>query len=144
NSVIVPPVKEDRQRVWFSYQGNPSTNLNIKSLVRWQNDDGVVHDFFPGEYRQDPQPDTFVEVNKFWKNFSLDVLTQPRLNEFYETVERLPDVRLNGFRQQLGPTPLYYESESTAGYYRRMFAETNGVVAGANFEAARADTYQQL
>ncbi len=137
------PVFENRQRVYFSYQANPFTNLNVKSLVRYQNDIGVLHDFFPSEYRQNPQPDSFVEVNKFWQNFSLDVLTRPRVNDFYETVERLPDVRLNGFRQQLGDTPLYYESESTVGYYRRLFAETNGPVT-PYFEAARADTYHQI
>jgi LPS-assembly protein len=55
----------------------------------------------------------------------------------------LPDVRLTGFRQQLGETPVYYESESSAGYYRRRFAETNGPMPG-DFSAARADTFHQL
>jgi hypothetical protein len=82
-------------------------------------------------------------VNKFWQNFSLDMLTRPRINDFYETVERLPEVRLSGFRQQLGTTPVYYESESSAGYYERLFAETNGLPQ-PNYAAARADTYQQL
>jgi LPS-assembly protein len=145
------PVFENRQRVYFNYQANPATNFTLKSIVRYQNDIGVVHDFFESEYRQNPQPDTFVEANKFWRNFSLDVLTRPRINDFYETVERLPDVRLTGFRQQLGPTPFYYESESSAGYYRRMFGvtnaaliDTNTFVPGTNYYAARADTYQQI
>src|ERR1041385_4284950 len=142
-NAIAPVVREDRQRVYFSYQANPFTNFNFKSLVRYQNDAGFIHDFFPGEYRRDPQPDTFVEANKFWNNFSLDLLTRPRLNPFYETVERLPDVRLSGFRQQLGELPFYYESESSAGWYRRLFAETNGPTP-PHFEAARADTYHQI
>ena len=37
-------------------------------------------------------------------------------------VERLPDLKLTGLRQQLGPTPLYYESESSLGYFEREFA----------------------
>jgi lipopolysaccharide assembly outer membrane protein LptD (OstA) len=142
---INSPLRNDRQRVYFSYQANPATNLNVKSLVRYQNDAGVVKDFFPGEYRQDPQPNTFVEVNKFWQNFSLDVLAQPRLNDFYETVERLPDVRLTGFRQQLWETPVYYQSESSVGYFQRLFAETNGAPSpNPNYAATRADTYHQL
>jgi len=55
----------------------------------------------------------------------------------------LPEVRLTGFRQQLGSLPLYYESESSAGYYRRQFAETNGPVPPF-FQADRADTFQQI
>ncbi|HET7624025.1 MAG TPA: LPS assembly protein LptD [Verrucomicrobiae bacterium] len=141
---LIAPVGNDRQRLIFSYQANPFTNFNVKALARYQSDIGVTHDFFESEYRHDPQPDTFVEANKFWDNFSLDVLAQPRVNNFYETVERLPDVRLTGFRQQIGATPLFYQSENSVGYYRRLFAETNNAPNGLSFEAARADTYHQI
>jgi lipopolysaccharide assembly outer membrane protein LptD (OstA) len=143
-NLLHAPVLENRQRLHFSYQANPADDLNVKALVRYQNDIGVIRDFFESEYRRDPQPNTFLEVNKFWRNFSLDVLAQPRINDFLETVERLPDVRLTGFRQQIGRTPIYYESETSAGYYRRLFPETNLAPAGLNYEAARADTYHQV
>ena len=136
---------DDRYRLNVGYDAHPFTNLNVKGVARYQSDELVLHDFFEGEYRQNPQPNTFFEVNKLWNDFSLDLYAQPRLNEFFETVERLPDVRLTGFRQQLGATPLYYESESSAGYYRRRFAEiTNSLPGTNNFSAARADTYHQL
>jgi lipopolysaccharide assembly outer membrane protein LptD (OstA) len=141
------PIPENRQRVWFSYQANPATNLYAKALVRYESDLAVVRDFFEGEYRLDPQPDSYFELNKFWQNFSLDAFVHPRVNNFLETVESLPDIRLTGYRQQLGATPFYYESESSAGYYRRLFAEnagTNGPPPGLNYEAARADTYHQV
>jgi lipopolysaccharide assembly outer membrane protein LptD (OstA) len=137
-------IPENRQRVYFSYQNSPLTNLYLKSLVRYESDGRMVRDFFEGEYRHNPQPNTFVEVNRFWDNFNLDVYFQPRVNDFLETVERLPDVKLTGYRQQLWSTPVYYESESSAGYYRRMFADTNGPPTGLDYSAARADTYQQL
>jgi len=138
------PVYENRQRLNFSYQAMPYTNLEVRALVRYQSDAGVVRDFFEGDYRKDPQPSTFIEADKLSRNFSLDVLTQPRVNDFYETVERLPDVRLTGFQQQLGRLPVYYESESSAGYYRRLFADTNAFLSSSNYEAGRADTYHQL
>jgi LPS-assembly protein len=138
------PVYENRQRLNFSYQAMPYTNLEVRALVRYQSDAGVVRDFFEGDYRKDPQPSTFIEADKLSRNFSLDVLTQPRVNDFYETVERLPDVRLTGFQQQLGRLPVYYESESSVGYYRRLFADTNAFLSSSNYEAGRADTYHQL
>ncbi len=134
----------NRQRVNFSYQANPATNLSIISQVRYQGDTNIIREFYEREYRQNPQPSTFVEVNKFWQNFSLDTYVQPRVNDFLETVERLPDVRLTGYRQQVAESPVYYESESSAGYYRRLFVETNSLVPTPDFEAARADTYHQL
>lgn len=138
------PNPDNRQRFQFSYDATPWTNLNLKSQVRYQSDEKVLADFFEGDYRRNPQPTTFFEVNKLWDNFSLDVLTQPRVNNFYDTVESLPDVKLSAFRQQLGNSPVFYESESSAGYYRRLFAETNNVSSGLDFEGSRADTLHQL
>jgi len=138
-------IPDDRYRFKLGYNATPFTNLNLKGVANYQSDELVLHDFFEGDYRQDPQPKTFAEITKLWDNFSLDVYAQPRLNDFFETVERLPDVRLTSFRQQLGPTPLYYESVSSAGYYRRRFAESTNSFNGTNdFSAARADTYHQL
>jgi LPS-assembly protein len=141
------PIGEDRQRVWFSYDANPATNLYLKSMVRYESDLAVVRDFFEPEYRRDPQPNTFFEAHKFWQNFSLDAYMQPRLNEFLQTVERLPDIRVTGYRQQLGESPFYYESETSAGYYRLRFAENAGLYGpppGLNYEAGRADTFHQI
>jgi len=137
-------IPDNRHRFAFAYDAMPWTNLNLKAQVNYQSDPLLLHDFFESEYRHNPQPRTFVEANKVWDNFSLDVFAQPRVNDFFETVESLPDVKLTGFRQQIGASPLYYESESSMGYYRRKLAETNSVSTGMDFEAARADTYHQI
>jgi LPS-assembly protein len=143
-------IPENRQRFYFAWQATPFTNLNVKALVNYQSDPLVLHDFFEGDYTANPQPDTFVEVNKYWENWSLDAETTPRINNFFDQVERLPDVKLTGFRQQVFDTPIYYESESSAGYYRQVFANTNEQLyvntngPFANYSAARADTYHQL
>lgn len=140
------PVPENRQRFYLGYQATPATNLNVKAQVNYQSDPFVLHDFFEGEYHINPQPNTFVEVNQYWQNWSLDALSTPRINDFFDQVERLPDIRLTGFRQEVFNTPVYYESQSSAGYYRKFFADTNGVVANLNapYSAARADTYHQF
>ncbi|HEX7577361.1 MAG TPA: hypothetical protein VF430_04920, partial [Verrucomicrobiae bacterium] len=143
------PIPKNRQRFYFGWQATPATNLNVKALVNYQTDPLVLHDFFEGDYTADPQPNTFIEVNKYWRNWNLDVETTPRVNNFFDQVERLPDVKLTGWRQQVFDTPVFYESESSAGYYRRMLAATNSLFAGTNgpnfdYAAARADTFQQL
>jgi LPS-assembly protein len=142
---VKSPVYHNRQRLDFTYLANPYTNVEVRAQALYQSDEGVVRDYFEGEYRKNPQPNTFIEADKLWSNFSLDVLTEPRVNPWLETVERLPDVRLSGFQQQLGSTPIYYESESSVGYYRRLFPETNGIDADQlTYAAGRADTYHQL
>jgi lipopolysaccharide assembly outer membrane protein LptD (OstA) len=137
-------IPNNRQRIDFSYLSSPATNLEFRAVARYQGDSNMVREFFESEYRHDPQPDSYFEANKFWQNFSLDEYTQPRANDFLDTVERLPEVRLTGFRQEIGSLPLYYESQSSVGYYRRLFIETNDVPNGTNYAAARADTFHQM
>ncbi|MGD1089867.1 MAG: hypothetical protein ABR955_14265 [Verrucomicrobiota bacterium] len=143
-------IPENRQRFYFTYQATPFTNLNVKALVNYQSDPLVLHDFFENEYTQNPQPNTFTEVNRYWENWSLDAEATPRLNNYFDQVERLPDVQLTGFRQQLFNTPVYYENQSSVGYYRQFFADTNELLfTNANdtlpgYSAARADTFHQL
>ncbi len=143
------PMPENRQRFFLGYQAAPFTNLNVKALVNYQSDPLVLHDFFEGDFIANPQPNTFIEVNQYWENWSLDAETTPRINNFFDQVERLPDVKLTGFRQQVFDTPVYYESESSAGYYQLFFAATNNNLFSATnsplpYSAARADTFHQL
>ncbi|MBA4149754.1 MAG: LPS-assembly protein LptD [Verrucomicrobia bacterium] len=136
------PIPTNRQRVKFAHIVRPETNLTVKAIVNYQSDPFIIRDFFESEYRANVQPRTFVEMNRFWDNWMLDILVQPQVNDFFETVERLPDVKLNGLRQQIGETPLFYESESSLGYYQRKFASTS--LAQPDFSAFRGDTYHQV
>jgi lipopolysaccharide assembly outer membrane protein LptD (OstA) len=142
------PIGSDRQRAFFTHFAEPITNLTARLAVRYQSDARITHDFFESEYRENVQPSSFLEVNQLWSNVSVDLLAHPQVNPFFETVERLPDVKVTAFRQQIGPTPIYYESESSAGYYRRSFADgtTNSFPFGMtnDYAAARADTFHQL
>ena len=56
------PIPANRQHVYFAYQATPFTNLNVKALVNYQTDPLLLHDYFEGDYIDNPQPDTFVEV----------------------------------------------------------------------------------
>jgi lipopolysaccharide assembly outer membrane protein LptD (OstA) len=143
-----PAIDDDRQRLWLTHQGTLRTNLSLKAALRYQSDSQIVRDFFESEYRENTQPSTFIELNQLWSNWSLNLLGQAQVNEFQETVERLPDLKLSGLRQQVGSTPLFYESESSFGYYQRRFADvdTNSLeyIDTNHFAAVRGDTYHQV
>jgi LPS-assembly protein len=143
DGIPVPHLGESRQRMSFAYLSPPETNFSAKIIANYQSDPLVIRDFFEGEYRGNVEPASFAEANQLWPNFTLDVMAQPRLVNFFETTERLPDVRLTGLDQQVGATPLFYQSESSIGYFRRDFSDTN-IPPNTNYSATRADTFQQL
>ncbi len=141
-------IPQNRQVLKFTWMDTPATNLNLKALVNYQSDPLVMHDFREGDYAENPQPSSFIEANKYWNNWSLDALTTPRINSYFSQVERLPDVRLTGFQQQVLDTPVYYDSVSSAGWYRQFDANTNSNYSsnnGTNINTAtRVDTYHQF
>jgi len=141
-------IPENRQRFKLTWQATPATNLNVKALVNYQSDPLLLHDFFEGEYTANPQPNTSVEVEKYTDNWSLDALATPRVNSFFNQINRLPDVKLTGFRQQVFNTPVYYDSESSAGWYQSFVTTTNGYYPTTNGyyadSATRVDTYHQV
>jgi LPS-assembly protein len=130
----------ERHRIDFTYRADIRTNMTVKARLREQSDPFIIRDFFEWEYRNNTQPNSFVEFEYLWDNFSLSALAMPRVNDFFERVERLPDVKFTGLRQQLGNTPLYYEGESTAGYFKHEFRDNNQ----PSFAAWRVDTYHQV
>jgi hypothetical protein len=133
-------VAADRFRVRFEHAVTLRTNFTAKVAVRHAGDRYVERDFFESEYRENVQPRTFVEAQQAWRNLTLNVLAAPRLNDFFETVERLPDVRLRAHRLRLGQSPLYYESAQSVACLRRRFAYD----VEPEYEAFRADTLQQV
>jgi len=166
DGIPAPHLGENRQRGQFFYEDYAVSNFSAKVVANYQSDPLVIRDFYINEYNKNVEPASFAEANKLWHNWVLDGTFQPRLVNFFETVERLPDLKLTGLRQELGDTPIYYESESSVGYFKRAFSETNvpvpytnysllpsglgysvfeGTMGGyPNYQAARADTFHQF
>lgn len=162
----VPHLGENRQRAAFTYFVQPLTNLSVKVAANYQSDPLVLRDFFEGEFNTNIEPATTAEATQLWPNYTLDLLLQPRLVNFFETVERLPDLKLSGARTEIGDSPLYYENESSIGYFKRAFSDTNSLYyltnftlnpagvqlatsrttngAPSDYSATRADTFQQF
>lgn len=134
------PVDEDRHRLWYLHKLSLTNDLTAKLAVRYQSDPMFLHDFFEREFQRNVQPSSFFEVNKQFRNWSVDAIAQPQLVNAFETVERLPDLRLTGYRQRLGESPFYYDSDSSFGWYQRRFADN----LTPDYSAWRGDTYHQL
>lgn len=135
------PIDRQRDRIRFHHQVTLRPDLTATAVVGRQSDPWVTRDFFEDEFRSNPMPGTHLEVQQAWPDFTLNALTRLQVNDFFETVERLPDVRLSAHRQELGHSGLFYESETSAGWFRRRFA--NGHPDG-DFSAFRGDSLHQV
>lgn len=135
------PIDDDRHRISFHHQVQLRPGLTGTAVVRQQSDRWVLRDFFEDEFRRNPLPDSFFEIQQAWPDFTLNTLARVQVNDTFETVERLPDVRLSAHRQELGHSGLFYEGENSLGWFRHRHAEpalTN------DYSAFRADSLHQI
>lgn len=140
NTITGEMIPEDRYLAEFSHRLNWRTNFTGRLLYNQQSDAEVAKDFFESKYRANPQPQSHLYLNQSWRDHSLDILVHPQFNPFFETVERLPDVKFSSFRQPIPGTPFFYEGETSGAYLRRRFAKPETY----DFSAFRGDTFHQV
>ena len=130
----------------FSYLATPAPIWTSRSVVRYQSDTNVVPEFFEREYRQDPQPNTFFEANRYLAEFQRRYLRSAAREQFPR------NGRAAARRAADGPPPAvvgYPRSITRARARPAIIGGTSpgpptACPPGPNYEAARADTYHKL
>lgn len=93
--------------------------LDFRANFEIQSDYYVKRDFFEDIFNIDPQPASYAALEQQFDNFSTAIYVQPKVNSFYTTVEKLPEVRMDVPRQQILNSNFYYQGD-TSGEQLRM------------------------
>jgi len=139
-----------KQRNYFSNNHNLSFSANLN---KWS-DPYVTEDFFQREFAKEVQPDNTLDLNYYDPNYTAGVMSRLQVNDFFQTVERLPEGYFNLKRQRIFGTRLMYQTETTFSYLKQAFANQsqnyNALLPTQNnfsipdYEAGRLDTYHQI
>ena len=106
-------------------------------------------EFFSDAASAYPQPITFGALEYQGDDFSTSLYARARVNDFYTTVEKLPEFSLNIPRRELFKN-IYYQGDMTLGYYKmnwRKFDKdrtTGNLVDPENYESGRLDSLHFL
>jgi len=119
------PIDRERDLAQWQHRLSTTNGFTATANINLESDEYLRRDFFENRYRDNVQPSSFIELDKKWTNYELNLLLQPRVNDFYETVQRLPDLRLSGTRHRLGDTPIFYDTESSLAYLNRRYANNS-------------------
>ncbi len=119
--------------------------LDFRGVFERQSDYYFRRDFFRSRYNADPQPATFAALEQQFDNFSVAAYARIRANDFYTTVEKLPEIRFDAQRQEIMNTGLYYQGDLSAAYMRMKWIEFDKPPRGGgsllrDYEAFRLDT----
>ena len=117
-------------------------DLSLTVDLNRQGDADVYDDFFNREFSRNREPDSVVDVTKRGENYTVSALVRPQLNNFFAEVERLPEFKWAVNRLRIGATPVFYEGESSAGYYKNGAGKTGDPLFDGS--AVRVDSFHQL
>lgn len=139
-----PPNKDvdsDRYRIRFedSHMFTPKDTVLIRA--HYLSDTDILEDFGEDEFRQERQPDNYISYAHREYNYTVNGVVRSRLNDFYNSVNRLPEVSLDVFRQPIKESPFFYESLTSASFLQREFEESSGL---DSLESFRFDTVHGL
>ena len=117
-SLAREPVPVDRYRVSLQDRTYLSENIYSSININKLSDARFLQDFFPGEFRTDPNPDNIIGLTKWDEDYTLSLTGRKTLNRFFDFTERLPELAFDGkIRPIFGDSGLYYVGQTSVGYY---------------------------
>ncbi len=136
-------VTSTRYRFLLQQKTKFKDGLSLTVQQEKLSDPHVTEDFFENEYRNDRQPDSYLEAVQYNENFTISVFARDQVNGFYQTVERLPELKVESKRFKLYDN-LEYQSEYSVANLKRDFGDVKDGSFNSEFSAYRWDTLQQL
>lgn len=143
------PVRPNESRYRFSYRNHSklADDIYARADINIWSDRHVTEDFFRDEFREEREPDNFVEALYYDPNFTVSFLARFQMNRLFSPPEQKPGVTLEFKRQDFLGTFLSYESESSVVNFSQDFDRDVGVVNGIPqpivYDSVRYDTFHQ-
>jgi LPS-assembly protein len=146
------PISAGRYRLSYESRTWITDDLSLVSEFNKLSDQYFLQDFYPNIFAYDPQPDTYFELVKRGEAYTLTAQARIQVDNFQETVERLPELSWEVARTPLFNGPIFYEATNSASWLHRAFAAPTGnesidLQAGAlnpDYDVFRFDTFHQF
>jgi len=135
------PTGSDRYRIKYDQRLSISEFLYAKVRIDKLSDQYVLEDFFQNEFALNPQPESYAAITQRGTNYTGTLLGQFQVNEFDDTVERLPEFTFETARTPWFGLPVFYESQTSAGFLRQNFAENTTLIP--DYSTFRVDSFHQ-
>ena len=139
-------VDSQRYRIKLTDREQINRETYFATKLNWLSDPLITRDFFNKDYKDEANPENYAVVQNSAEDHAASLRVDHRLNDFYTTVNRVPELTYDQYRSRLGDSPFYFESQNNLAFLEMQNAETNlpPVLRGNNYHSGRFDTYNQL
>lgn len=134
-------VEEERYRLRLAHVQQFTDRDSLYTEANYLSDPYILKDFFRAEYRDSVQPENRLTLTHRDDNYIAALQINKRLNDFYENVDRVPELTLDLPRQQVFDSNFYYESRNSAAYLERVYPEGSDY---EDYDAFRFDSGHTL
>jgi LPS-assembly protein len=134
-------IDNNRHRIRLRHRYEPSTHNYALLQAYHLSDTDVQEDFFGREYSRGAQPENYFIYTHRDDGYLASLQVRKQLNDFYTTMERLPELSADVFRQEIGDSRFYYEGLASLGYLQQTWAEDSTT---ADYSSLRGDIYQRI
>ncbi|MDA7598179.1 hypothetical protein OAE61_01755 [Verrucomicrobiales bacterium] len=111
-------VDQERYRINLQHRvylpGPEKSTLYLDIDINKLSDEFFYEDFFPAEYRTDPQPDNVLNLVKRADRGTFSLTHRSQLNDFFQSDERT-EAAIDVIRTPIGETGLFYNGYTTVG-----------------------------
>jgi LPS-assembly protein len=136
-------IDDDRWRVKLTHRQQVDDETYFQTRFNYLSDPDILEDFFNGEFRGEANPENYAVLQHSTESYAAGLRVDHRLNDFYTTVDRLPDLSLDWYRGRVPGTPFQFESRNSFAYLERLYSITNAPPPG-DYHSGRLDTYNRL
>lgn len=134
-------VDNERYRLQLKHNQSFSSRDYMISALNYVSDPEFLKDFYRNEHINNAQPENRATLTHVGDNFVAALQLNARLNDFYENVNRLPELTLKANRQEMGDSGVFYESDNSASYLERVYPEGS---TREDYDAFRIDSSHML
>jgi len=139
-------VNATRYRVKIGHHESINDETYFITKINYLSDPLVLEDFFSDEHRENANPENYAVIQHATDEQAASLRVDRRLNDFYTTVNRMPELTFDRYRSPIEDSPFYFESENNLAFLEMLNAETNlfPSVKNPDYRSARFDTYNQI
>lgn len=116
-------VKEERYRLSLQHAQNITPRDLVIGHLNLLSDPYVTKDFFTDEYEDDVQPENRLNYTHRANQWTAGVGINHQFNDFYENVNRQPEITFDVSRQEMGDSKIYYQGNHAASFLEKVYPD---------------------
>ncbi|MBL7130039.1 MAG: LPS-assembly protein LptD [Candidatus Omnitrophica bacterium] len=129
----------ERYKMEYRHKWDISDIDQLTLEINDYSDTNFLTNYYYKQYEIESQPRSYLLYSHTYPSATLSLLLQKRFNHFYSETEKIPEIKLETFKQKIMDTPFYYQHESSITGLTSRTALTD-----QDEDTVRFDTYNQI